>query len=392
MAMRINFSPKAIRKSLSSLENMVDDILVVMDTIEQNDTTGKDTIPLYFMFSSRGSFPILQAIDHATQIKKNNRIDLRVIPHIYSIENMTQILSNYEAIFYDQYMGVVEYLSDNIASVASTKIETCCRESNAVLSDWDEVITGNNLLERVKIYNKYNIGSSINHHIISFLADQSKNVHKFNKPKLRRHKKKSPGNYNYIDVSMKEMISWSDDENFFNNLALTYPQIAVPKAEEIRNHVKKQFVPYFYGQFFSQHCTRVANQAGYDGNMRYKLKIIQDSGVLDTINSPKYVLDLSLSSFLAAIDATEKKGGLMEDSSLAESRYIPDFESGIILQKKRNGQEVPLLYRNSRPDRVPKEFTHRNPFILFYQANTPSGMTMGKLMKQYFKNVRYDSK
>jgi hypothetical protein len=383
--------------SLSSLDELASPMLKVMDQIEEDQQLTGKKFSLAAMFSSRGSLPFLHALKYLTGeggIKSD--IDLRIVPHVFSLENLLEIVSDFDKLTdYNSYKPILDVFYGDIAEGLGKKVDRVCAGTNAVVSDWDEVNTGRNLLERIKINNQMGLDPLTAFYIISFIGSNAKNIDS-NKSKLfRKFMKASPETYRYLDVKATDPISWSDDEEFFRRASLVYPGIAAPDAKFVRNIIPKQLLPLFYNRFFRNHCDFLANEIGEEtssvGSDGIMYKIFNPrKKTITQVSEPSSIMLCSYNAYVKTLgEFGNLNDGFKSHMDPFSGTLGVDTKNGIIYWQKTNGIDVPVLRR--RHPSIPDHFEpYRNPFVLLYDQNSAQYELLKTMMSGYFKHVRSD--
>lgn len=353
------------QKNLESITETAEYLDSILNHIENNSgITNGDEYTLGFLFSSRGSFPFLEAMDFVSRNLRSN-LTLRAIPHIFSLENLVEIISNYDTVKYSLYQPIISNIYDNIATEMTRKVKKNAKNtSNFVLSDWDEVCTGSNISERIKIYNRMKIPKKIPFNIISFISEGRRRLDSTNVKSFKRNFKKSPTNYSTYDILMKNPIEWSDDEVFYSKLGLEYPGIAVPDFKYLGHFIRKEALPIFYSSFLLQYGKELSKGASVLYEL-FRPFVESDS---DHLFDEENILISSYMAFENALSVVDRHKGI-KDRKLLKAEFEFDYDGGMLLEKK-SGR--PILNRNMPENRLSEgDYSkYRYPFTLVKKKAT----------------------
>jgi hypothetical protein len=381
--------------SLSSLDELASPILKVMDQIEEDQQLTGEKFSLAAMFSSRGSLPFLHALKFLTEEGEvKSDIDLRIIPHVFSLENLLEIVSDFDKLIdYNMYKPILDLFYDDIAQRLSGKTTKVCSDTNAVISDWDEVNTGRNLMERIKIYNQMDL-SLLPFYVISFIGNNARNIDSNKGKVFRKFMKRSPESYHYVDVKASNAISWSDDEEFFRRASVIYPGIAAPDARFVKDLVPRKLLPKFYELFFKNHCDFLADEIGEEQTgedskgIMYKI-LNPRKKTITQVSEASSIMLCSYNAYIKTLGDIGNLNGLKGSIDPFSGSLAVDAKNGIIYWQKKNGIDVPILRR--RHPSIPDHFEpYRNPFVLLYDQNSAQYDLLKTMMSGYFKHVRSD--
>lgn len=337
---------------------------------------------LGLLFSSRGSFPFLKALDYISE-DLNKNFKLKLIPHIFSLENLLEIVSDYDEYQYPVYQPVISTIYNDIAEKMSDRITTVANMGSEkfFLSDWDEVCSGNNITERIKIYNRLKIGE-IPFDIISFISNDGKDLRSANIKSFKRNFKKSPENYSTFDVLMKNKITWSDDEDFYDELGLKYPGIAAPSFSYLSNFIPKKNMGEFYKSFFSNYSKNIS---GNGKSLEYELYTSLINSDINQLISEENVMKSSYEAFIKSLKSLDEVGGLM-NSQLLKYKYDIDIDKGNVYCRDNN-RVILTRHIPEKRGKIAKIKTYRTPFTLVYDCNNSDSNFIMKLMMMYSRQI-----
>lgn len=379
----------SITRSLSSLEELADPIVEVFRRIEDGAPEIPKEHTLAMIMGSRGTYPFFLAASH---ISENNILpspkNIKIIPHIFSVENLIEILSN-DNLQYNAYADILDTLYTQIAEKLSRKINMITSQNGpTIIADWDEVNSGNNLVERLRIYNKMTTGKAP-FFITSFVGNQGRNLKKENIEAVRSLQQKSPDTHHHITVRADEDISWSDNEGFFEMTKILYPGIAAPSTVHVRNLIPKRHLSKFYTTFFRSHGESIGRIVGGHTHAQYKLIPVNES-TLATLQNEHSILERSLDAYLRAVESTAE--GKHNPADHLRGEFALDEESGTVIRIKPNGKTQILLARKdtTTPAHFPK---YRDPFTLVYDHSAPAALNINRVLQAYFSDVQsYNTK
>jgi hypothetical protein len=375
--------------SLSSMEELAEPILTILRSIEtKSDVIGKEYL-LGFLFSSRGSFPFLKAIDYLHSSGAfQPPITFEIIPHIFSLENLFEIVSDFDSFKYSAYSHILTPIYQEISDKITEKVNVvCCQNGKAIFTDWDEVNTGSNLVERMKIYNNLKIPEKISFHLASFIGASGDNLRTQHIRAFERRRKQSPSNYFFHDIKAKKLISWSDNESFFFDAGLEYPGIAVPPQETIRNILTRRGLTMFYHEFFRNHANQIATAIGNMSDIRYKLLPWPSQGVYSMLSEEEDILQRSYTAFILTMNKMDSEGVIRKGYDPL-GRYEIDPDRGQVLRIKSRKKEYQVLLERKHPKTQPDWMPYRQPFVLFYDQEREDSKIINLMMSKYFDKFK----
>jgi len=362
---------KSALRSLDELAVHIHDSIQVMGSESSTSDLSVD-----MLFGSRGSFPFVRAL---SLLAKEGMIrKVNAIPHIFSFENLTEIVSGYDRLRYETYVSVFGRFFDDISFDLNKKLRL--HSEGSVLTDWDEVNTGRNLSERIKLYNRLDVQTPFV--VTSFIGSGAKRLDQEAIRSIKRSMRKSPDSMRFFDFIAEEAISWSDDEGFFADIGLTYPCIAAPEIHPLRLAVTPKLLPEFYAQFFRNHSEAVASQFNVSDPFYNELVVLPKHCESSQLRNPELTLQLSLIAFIDGLKKIDELNGFTGRLNLLDSRYEIDVAQGSILMIRPNGKQTSLL-RLRHPKAAPYHPNYRNPFTLFYDASSSAGPVLNQVISGY---------
>jgi len=382
---------RKIGSSLKSLEELAEQLVETMSYIEEKELLNDSPYFLLALFSSRGSYPFMAALEHiASQAEIKPHTDFVLLPHIFSLENLFEVVSDFDRLSYDSYSHVVDLMYGDIAKQISERIIDLNDAAGGVplvVSDWDEVNTGNNRVERMKVYHKFKLPPEVPVYVLSFIGSGGRNLTGRNIKAFGRLTKKKPDNFTYMDFEASSPISWSDDEKFFGDVGFVYPGIAAPSVELVRNIIRKEALPEFYSLFFRNHCKHLAEFLGVHEDIFYKLLPVENDSTLPQINSEEVILSLSYLAYRESIETVAQGNGIKMNSRPLDGRFEVDSDAGAVYKIKRSGFTQKILQR--RVGGIPEDFeSYRSPFVMFYDLNSRAAPLINSLIERYFRQIK----
>jgi hypothetical protein len=329
-----------------------------------------DKMEMGLFFSSRGSYPLINAL-----YSLNDNINfgnISIIPCIYSIENLLEIISDFGRLSnYDSYLESIKLIYNNISRIEQNRLNYLIKKTDDIFfADLDEVCSGANISERIKIKNQLNYKNH-NLYLISFISNQKKQLNKAHVRSFRNSYKKSPDEIIATNIILEDKISWSDDENYYKDINLIYPKICSPNTQYIRNNVFKKFgYPTFYYSFFENFGDLLSSYLGKQRNSMYKL-IGTSKQNLDNLTDEK-ILELSLHAYTTIFDDIDTK--YLRQKFIEPSSFEIDYDSkkiiGIVNGKDKVIMDLKIKdssYHNESNKQKKSYFSsYRYPFCLLY--------------------------
>lgn len=367
-----------LRGGLDSLIESAVSFKGVLDEIRTD--VGKDHLDLVGLFSSRGSFPFLEALNYLEKNGEDN-LRFRIIPHIFSIENLAEIITNYQKYSREHHTLTLYGYYNEIAKHMSKKIKNFCTpDSETILTDWDEICTGRNIVQRSKIYSQLKFSPKVPFYLISFI-----NKPKLESPNVNRFKKNfrtSPKNFKTLDVLLDSDISWSDNEDFFSEIGLEYPNIAVPNSQYLYSLVKKEAILPFYTNFFHKFSEELAKEIGSDStNLNYKLVQTLIGSNVANHSDIEVTLKCSHNAFMGTMNVLSKKN-MLKDKRVLDARYEFDIDKAQVI--RHGAKKQVLLHRNMTDHYEHAEYPfYRSPFTLFYDPRDEDLCIFDNLLNEF---------
>tara|TARA_Y100000310_G_C20663301_1_gene806014 strand:- start:751 stop:1914 length:1164 start_codon:yes stop_codon:yes gene_type:complete len=369
-------------RSLSSLEELGTPILRVLDKVygSRSETPQKLFVP----FGSRGTFPIVKALEYVTS-ENGPRPDLqlRMIPHIFSLENLMEVVRDYD-LHPHQIKEETERIYEDIALEMRRKIAGSC-ESGSIVTDWDEVNSATNLVERVRLYNLMAFSDLVDFAVVSFIGDAGRNIGRSRKKQFVDLRDRGPQDYKYMNVMAVDPISWLDDEEFYARIGMGYPRIAAPTTNLVRMLFKGRDLGDFYLNFLRNYSRRVDRALGGDGdNLMYK--VVKKGDATVDLDNPEFVLNASLDAYIETIQLMALTGRVKSvDYKPLDGRFKIDVEEGCVRKVGKRNDPIVLSMNGLQPD-YPLGFQgYRHPFVLICDPKNESLRLIDNLMKTYFR-------
>jgi hypothetical protein len=385
-----------LEEAHESLQETAIGIPRVLNTIEENEgIKDEKRYNLVYLLSSRGSIPFVKGLTHLHRSEERRRINtafeedqlsdkkrnhnkrensFRMVPHIFSIENLLEIISNNDQLRYICYKDIVDYLYEDIADTFNKKIYAALsHDKKNLITDWDEIITGRNISERIKIYNRLKLGT-IPFYITSFLSEKKKRLEKESVYYFKRHFRKSPENFSTINVLLENPVSWSDNEQLYGDMGIRYPMIAVPPINKIRNMIKAKGLPEFYLSFFSNYSMLFSKDR--TKNMMYRLVIDDPVFTYDE----KETLQNSFEAYIRTIKTLNPDA--FKENKTPEYRYSIEYDAGKVLRHSPSSITPVLELRNERSGNC-----YSNPFLLYTREKNQDSEELSRLINEFIKRV-----
>lgn len=380
-----------IEKSLVETSKNVLNVLTEIEKVSHLRENTRSVLDYHsvFLFSSRGSIPFLRALEYIDRNFLKNEMTFTSVPHIFSLESLLSIVSNEDNLSYNVYKPTFDRFYQDISDKLKRKILRFHRigDKRLVVSDWDEVITGRNLSERIKVYRKMNLNENIPFNIVSFISNGKRNLDRKSVFQFKREFKKCPENYKTLDIILNSPISWSDNDEFYNALGLEYPPIMAPDTDFIYNTIKQRAHPEFYFTYFNNFNRLMASKCGFNGkNMTYRL-IGMGSQYFPLFDN-KEILDCSLEAFNIALRQVNNFDGI-KDRSILNKEYIVKDGNVFFLgyrgkSRELSGKKAPVVLRGLNPHTL--EY-YKNPFVLVYNPASSESKIINHCMDKYFSSI-----
>ncbi|MCF7865986.1 hypothetical protein K9L67_05435 [Candidatus Woesearchaeota archaeon] len=365
-----------IENFIETANSYVDDISEVKSEDFIIHTKKQDLI---YVFSSRGSLPFNKGIHSAITNHFDSNLTYKFIPHIFSTENLLDILdaggklnrkSLGENIFEIFYEDIAKKLSDKLTHFIP-------KSGRARITDWDEVITGNNLSHRIKIYNKLNFDENVPFHIISVLNKSGKTLLQRKKKEIGRNLKESKNNLFHRYVNFDGEISWSDNDVFFDAVGMEYPGAMAPDSNFVQSSIKKELRPDFYFNYLNTYNRIISGMIGFEGkSLKYKL-----------LRKSKYDLKadevMVYTASLHALNLTVNKFNISDNLNIDTMKI--DYETEKIFWNKGK-KTVPVLNRFYYDGNKKVEFL--NPFVLIYDNKKKESSELNQIFEEYLSNIK----
>lgn len=353
----------------SSLGESIGRINPILSAIAQTSKidVDKDFMMMY-LFSSRGSFPFLRSL---FQIDKDVP-EFKFLPlfHIFTIMNLHEIVNDSAAL--DRiYLDIASSMSSKIKEIVPKGLET-------LVTDWDEVITGSNISDRIKVYNKLDITDCIKtFSIVSFISNMGLDLDKSYVRSFQKHFKKSPKNYFTVDLKMGREIAWSDNEEFYYDMDLRYPGIAAPVSNVVNGIIDKNAIPEFYSEYFKRFHECIGKEIGITNPMYKLLRLNRD---VDVLYDERVILESSYKAFSSILEEFEERDLMKEKWSL-RSRFSIDAQNGHVVRSIGKRDHI-IMTRNKS-----YKSAFRDPFVMTYNPKNENLRVLDEALKNYLDNV-----
>lgn len=349
----------------------------IIGRIEDLEGVEGDAYEMVYLWGSRGSLPFVAGLNyiHTKKIRENMR--LRVIPHVHSIENLLEIVSDYDKVQdYNSYKPVMDAIYEDIADSLSRKIaDVLDPEKRSLLTDWDEVNTGRNFVERFKIYNSLEFPEDVSFYIVSFMGERRKRLEHNRVKTFHRLFEKSPPNYMTVNALLENPLTWSDNEPLYSTLGLEYPGIAVPPYSYITNLLRMNALPEFYMNFFKNFSTIFS-----ESNTDLSYCLVLDDNLFHC--NEERLLECSFDAYKMAINQLDESAFKRREKGAMGYRF--DNDAGQVHILRKNGEEKVMLERKHPT----AQECYRHPFILVSQIPRELPPELDQIIADFMKGIK----
>ncbi len=251
-----------LKYSNNDFKNYLDFVFKKLKSKEENKSK------VLYLLSSRGSFPLLYSISDMDNQKKVDIKGFEILSTIYSVKNLyvvtgvgQSLKTRFEKEFLDlSYNRIIKNTNDKLSKYNLDEY---------LLSDWDEVITGTNLNERIKVYSKLNLkGNPLE--IYSFIGNNGNSLNKRINQKIRSSIKKSQNKLLETRIILNE-LPWSDDEDLYKQIGLEYSPIGLLDISALNYFLRPKAIPKFLDAYIAKFNEELSSNIGIKSSLMNKL-------------------------------------------------------------------------------------------------------------------------
>ncbi len=300
----------------------------IISTINRSDS--------FLIFSSRGSYPFMRYLSQKHQ--QGEYKHFRTLKHIYSIKELTHLIM--------EFPGVKREIYELIAKSLDEKLKEKNLNSKTLV-DIDEVITGANLVERIKIYSSLKQPKMIE--LYSFVSGNGRNLKKDYINKVEKLIRKNDIKNEFIFIESD--IEWSDNEEYYDLVNLHYPLIMKPSSTQVLNNIKKGDIPKFIIEYITQFCCEMSQYVENEKNIMFN--IVRDTEDALKLNDKEKIRNAAVKAYFEALRKVKLKQQVWH---LNEDKIRISEDGNILTKKGKPILEFADSYSNP----------YRNPFVLIY--------------------------